>query len=380
MALGGEGTVRAHDGGPEPRRIGRGGRTRSKALVLLSAVGILTIPASAAAADGQFAGPVFGLGTDSGGDVVVADAGRGVARVDGSLIAGLPNVTDVTASDQGWLWAITGGGPAPGDQKLFKVFEDGTVTEFADLGAYETEHNPHPAVVDSNPFGVVDLGGGRAAVADAGGNTLLKVNRHGKVKLIAVLPDELVPTDNAKAIIEEIVGNLLGQEVSCEDGLPAEAPPDAREICALPAMIPAEAVATSVAIGPDGDFYVGELKGFPAPLGRSKVWRIDSGARNADCGMSPLCSVAYRGFTSVVDLAFGTDGTLYVAEMDEKSWLAVELLFFDDLPVELGLGTIDACDGTCVVELGGVPMLSAITVDGDGDLWHAELPGVVTSP
>jgi hypothetical protein len=368
----------AHEGGTARRGTGRGRRTRSTAFVFVMSFGILAIPATAAA-EGQFAGPVFGLGTDSEGNVVVADAGRGVASVDGSLIAELPGVTDVAGSDQGWLWAITGGGPAPTAQKLFKVFEDGTMAEFANLGAYEAEHNPHPAAVDSNPFGVVDLGGGGAVVADAGGNTLLKVTKHGKVKLIAVLPDESVPTENAKAIVEEVVGNLLGQEVSCEDGLPAEAPPEAHEICELPEMIPAEAVATSVAIGPDGDFYVGELKGFPAPLGESKVWRIASGARNVDCGSSPLCSVAYDGFTSIVGLAFDTDGTLYVAEMDEKSFLAVEL-FLEGLPVDLGLGTIDACDGSCAVELGGIPLLSAITVDGAGDLWHAELTGAVTSP
>lgn len=353
-------------------------RSGPPALVLTIALVMLAVPTTAAA-DEPFAGPLFGLGTDADGNVVVADAGRGVARADGTLIAELPGVTDVAASDQGWLWAITGLG-APNEQRLFKVSMDGTVTEFADLGAYEAKHNPHPAEVDSNPFSVIDVGGGEAAVADAGGNTLLKVNKHGKVKLVAVLPNELVPTDNAKAIIEEIVGNLLGHEVSCEEELPAEAPPEAHEICELPDMIPAEPVATSVAIGPDGDFYVGELKGFPAPLGRSRVWRISSNARNAHCGHSPLCSVAYDGFTSIVDLSFGTDGTLYVAEMDEKSWFVVELSLFAGLPVDLGLGTIDACDGACSVEVGGIPMLSAITVDGAGDLWHAELPGVLTSP
>lgn len=357
-------------------------RRRSGLLIGLLTVGMLAM-AAPAAGSGHFVGPLFGLGTDSAGGVVVADAGRGVARADGTLIAELPNVTDVTVSDQGWFWAITGIGFEPGgatDQRLFKVFEDGTVSEFANLGAYEAKHNPHPAEVDSNPFSVIDLGGGAAAVADAGGNTLLEVNKHGKVKLIAVLPDEAVSTANAKAIIEEIVGNLVGGEVSCDEGLPAEAPPEAHEICALPAMIPAEAVATSVAIGPDGAFYVGELKGFPAPVGESRVWRIASNARNADCGRSPLCSVVYDGFTSIVDLAFGADGTLYVAEMDEKSWFAVELALFEGLPVDLGLGTINACDADCTVEVGGIALLSAITVDGAGALWHAELPGEVTSP
>lgn len=345
------------------------------AVALLAMVGVMLIP-TAATADEPFAGPLFGLGTDGQGDVVVADAGRGVARADGTLIAELPNVSDVAGSDQGWLWAVTGGGPSEGDAKLYKVHADGSVTPFADLGAYEAKYNPHPAAIDSNPFSVVDLGEGEAVVADAAGNTLLKVTKQGKVKLIAVLPDELVPTNNAKAIVEEAVGNLVGEEVSC-DALPDGAPPEAAEVCDLPDMIPAEAVATSVAIGPDGDFYVGELKGFPAPLGESKVWRIRSNARNADCSRSPLCSVAYDGLTSILDLSFGEDGTLYVAEMDEKSWFAVELALFEGLPLELGLGTINACDDACAVAVPDIPLLSAITVDGGGGLWYSELFGPV---
>lgn len=354
---------------------GRGGRAALSLAV--AAIVVLLIP-GAAVADEPFVGPLFGLGTDGSGAVVVADAGRGVAAADGTLIAELPNVSDVAASDQGWLWAITGIGPEASDMMLYKVHADGSVVPFADLGAYEAKHNPHPAEVDSNPFSVIDLGGGAAAVADAGGNTLLEINKHGKVKLIAVLPDELVPTDNAKAIIEEIVGNFLGEEVTCDD-LPEEAPPDAHEVCALPAMIPAEPVATSVAIGPDGDFYVGELKGFPAPTGESKVWRIRSNARNADCSRSPLCSVAYDGFTSIVDLAFSPDGTLHVAEMDEKSWFVVELALFEGLPVDLGLGTINACNTVCQVEVANIELLSAITVDGNGDLWYAGLFGPVAA-
>jgi hypothetical protein len=345
------------------------GQRPRKLVALIATLAVMSIPAVAWAA---FSGaPLFGLGTDGDGNVVVADVGAGVLEADGDLIASLPGITDVAASDQGWLWAITG----LGDEKLYKVHGD-VVEEFADLGAFEAKHNPHPALIESNPFSVVDLGGGEAVVADAAGNTLLKVNKHGKVKLIAVLPNELVSTDNAKAIVEEIVGNLLGEPVTCDE-LPDEAPPEAHEICGLPPMIPAEPVATSVAIGPDGNFYVGELKGFPAPLGESKVWRIRWNARNADCSRSPLCSVVHDGFTSIVDLDFGGDGTLYVAEMSEKSWFAVELGVFEDLPVAPGDGTINACDGACAEHLTNVHLLSAITVDGDGDLWYASLFGPV---
>lgn len=148
----------------------------------------------------------------------------------------------------------------------------GNVTPFADPGTYEAKYKPHPTEVDSNPFSVVDLGGGEAVVADAGGNTLLKVDKHGKVKLIAVLPDQLVATDNLTALLEEALGVLV-PGVTCanvgeytdelEDALAAifvdvpmeEWPVQVEEFverCDLPPMIPAEAVATSVAIGPNG--------------------------------------------------------------------------------------------------------------------------------
>ena len=63
-------------------------------------------------------------------------------------------------------------------------------------------------------------------------------------------------------------------------------------------MIPVQPVATSVAIGPDGAYYVGELKGFPAPTGESRVWRIEPGSRNVRCGdkkeSARSCSTASR--------------------------------------------------------------------------------------
>lgn len=348
-------------------------RKSLKVMAVSAATCLLLAPA---VVNAEEFGPVLGLGTDSGGGVLVADAARGVARPDGTLVAELPNISDVAASDQGWWWATTGGGPELGDGMLYKVWPNGTVKPFASLVAYEVKKNPHPAEVDSNPFSVADLGGGAAVVADAGGNSLLSVNKHGKVKLIATFPDELVSTANAKSLVEEALSNLFETSVSC-DALPGEAPPEAVELCSLPPMIPAESVPTSVAIGSDGAFYVGELKGFPAPVDESRVWRIEKNARNARCGQSPLCSVAHDGFTAVVDLAFGSDGTLYVAELDEKSWFAFELAFFEGLPIEPGLGTINACSGGCVEAVPDVPFLTAITVDGAGTLWWGNFIGVV---
>ena len=90
-------------------------------------------------------------------------------------------------------------------------------------------------------------------------------------------------------------------------------------------MIPAQPVATSVAVGPDGAYYVGELKGFPAPTGSLGCGGSSPGARNVQCGESTKCTLVLDGFTSIIDLAFGPDGRLNVAQIDDASWLAMEI-------------------------------------------------------
>ena len=139
--------------------------------------------------------------------------------------------------------------------------------------------------------------------------------------------------------------------------------------------MPAQAVATSIAIGPDGAVYAGELKGFPAPAGESKIWRIEPGTMHARCGTEgeTRCSVVGDGFTSIIDLQFGPDGTLYVTELDEASWAAVEIL------QEPTGGTINACDWgsfpfACDEVAGGadlpfLPLPTATTIGNDGTLY-----------
>jgi hypothetical protein len=118
-------------------------------------------------------------------------------------------------------------------------------------------------------------------------------------------------------------------------------------------------------VGADGYYYVGELKGFPAPLGTSSVWRVSPDASGALCP-NPDCEQVLSGFTSIIDLAVGADGTLYVAELDEDGWAAVEIF-------QAGVGgTVNACDvgtGACVEVAGGIPILTAVTVGKDGGLW-----------
>ena len=287
--------------------------------------------------------PVFGLSTAPDGSYLVSDVGSGVFEIRkgaGSPVAQLPGATDVAAIGRGVMFAITSEGFG-GDGRLYRVSR-GSLREIADLHAFEAEENPDGGIIETNPFNVVVDNGGRAIIADAAGNSLLIANQQGHVDWIATVPDELVSTANAKAIF----------------GCPGSGAPQ----CGLPPMFPAQGVATSVAIGPDGAYYVGELKGFPAPTGESRVWKIRPGARHAHCGASPDCEIFADGFTSIIDLTIGPDGTLYVVEFDEASWLAAEL--------GQGIGgSVNACNtstGTCTEIATGLPLVTAAAVGKDG--------------
>lgn len=256
------------------------------------------------------------------------------------------------------MFAVTGGAPEPplDAAKLYRVSR-GTTRLVADLREFEATVNPDGSdIVDTNPYGVATLTGSRVLVADAGGNVLLTVNARGAVDWVALFPDELVSTENIKAL------------AGCPEPVPQLA-----FACGLPPMLPAEPVPTSIAIGPDGAWYVGELKGFPAPTGESRIWRIEPGALNADCATSSACSVVADGFTSIVDLDFGPDGTLYVTELDEASWASIEF------GVGSVGGTVNACSTStwsCSVVATGLPMAMSTTVGGDGVL-YALLLGLV---
>jgi hypothetical protein len=151
----------------------------------------------------------------------------------------------------------------------------GSVKLSADIGAFELSDNPDAGLPDSNPQSVLALPSTRI-VADAGGNALLRAGRKGTVSTLAVFPNRLVP-------------NPFGG-------------PD----------IPMQAVPTSVARGPDGALYVGQLTGFPFPVGGANVYRVRPGEPP---------EVFAGGFTNIIDLAFAPDGTLYVLEIAHSGLL-----------------------------------------------------------
>jgi hypothetical protein len=327
-----------------------------KRLVWLLPVSLLIGGAGArlAAEAYPFTGLVFGLDAAPDGSLLVSDTGAGVFQIRKgafSQVAQLPGTTDVAAHGTGDMFAVTSAGFG-GEGKLYRISR-GTTHVVADLLEFETLVNPHPDSVESNPFNIAVLNGGSLLVADAAANALLIVNNRGEVDWVATLPNQTVSSANAKLLF----------------GCPASGAPQ----CGLPDEMPAQAVATSVAVGPDGAYYVGELKGFPAPTGESRVWRIEPGTRHAVCGSNAACTVVADGFTSIIDLAFH-GSTLLVAELDEASWLALE--------TGQGTGgTLNACDAqswTCSPLASDVPALTAVAVDKKGNVsivTHGAEPG-----
>lgn len=168
--------------------------------------------------------------------------------------------------------------------KAFKTTLRGTRV-LGDLAAYERSANPDGQQIDSNAFGVVGKGAG-AVVADAGANDLVRIKGDGTVSTLAAFPPQLVPFP---------------------DGFPdPSAPPPGT-------LIPAESVPTSVAIGPDGAYYVGELTGFPFVAGSARVWRVVP-------GQAP--TVYASGFTNIIDIGFDARGRLVVLEIAKNGLLS----------------------------------------------------------
>ena len=157
--------------------------------------------------------------------------------------------------------------------------------------AHERENNPDNGTdpfsnepeLNSNPYSSVSLKGGGHVVADAAGNSLLKVSPDGNVKTRAVFPTR---------------------------------PVDDPEQYGLPPGFRYQSVPNAVTKGSDGSFYVGELTGFPFPVGEARVYRVKPG--------SDKPRVYVEGFTNIIDVAVGADGSLYVLELVKKGLLQAE--------------------------------------------------------
>lgn len=210
-----------------------------------------------------------------------------------------------------------------------------------DVAGYETENNPDAAALDANPYSMVLNEDGSALITDAGMNALLLLGEDGELSTLSVFPDE---TGTA---------------------------PDGSEI-------PMNAVPTGVAVAQDGSTLVGQLTGFPFPVGAADVFSV------ADGGGDP--AALYDGFTTIIDVQTAPDGSVYVLEMLQGGMLGIDPADPSTLDGRLtriapdGTRTVVASDGLTwptglAIDDRGVPYVAVYGVMGNmGQVWKITPP------
>ncbi|NGO14287.1 ScyD/ScyE family protein [Streptomyces sp. HC44] len=195
----------------------------------------------------------------------VVDGLPSAAGKDGGFATGLDGVSALNGSVWGVeTWAPPEAGVPKGKPwntlgKLLNIGH-GKARIAADVSAVEFKYNPHKANLESNPYAVLALPDGRKIVADAAGNDLVAVSPNGKARPFTVFPDH-----------------------------------DRNE-----------SVPTSLALGPDGKLYVGELNG-EAAKPTARVWRVDPRTGKI---------LGWKGgFGSINGIAVNGKGDLYVSEL-----------------------------------------------------------------
>jgi hypothetical protein len=264
-------------------------------------------------------------GTSASGPAAVA---IGNGRISVVVQSGEPAMLTALGDDAGLLG------------HLITIDSSGNITDVADLSAYEFANNPNGDDVNSDPYAVLDLGD-KWIVADAGANDLLQVTADGTITVLATFPQQMV-----------------------------DAPP----FLNMPpgSQMPSQSVPTSVVQGPDGAFYVGELTGFPFPVGGARIWRVVP-------GQAP--TVYASGFTNIDGLAFDANGNLLVLEIAKNSLNVAQTAPPGD-PAGAGALLRVLPDGTKVdVASLGLVMPGGVAVGPDGSIYITNfgvLPGAGT--
>lgn len=229
---------------------------------------------------------------------------RVIARVPGGFLA-----PAVAVANDNAVWILTVGAETPtrGQGTLFLKRPGHKKVAVRNIQRWAKNHRRgadpfdlEDSKRDSNPYGVAAMPDGSALVADAANNAVFRVTRAGRVQVVA---------------------RVMPRTVKMPDYGDPEMPPPGTPM-------PSEAVTTSVAVGRDGSVYIGELRGFPGNVGKSQVWRVRPGARNAVCNPTKpqrgACTRTADGLTSIVSLDTGRGGSLYVAELSKAGWFAAE--------------------------------------------------------
>ena len=292
-------------------------------------------------------GSITRIDLQPGTVVRVASGLPSLASEDGSFATGFH---DISFHGLGNGFMTTGFGGNPADRtalfgpagenfaRLARINASGNWKFLEDLGNYEAANNPAGDEVDTNPYGILSLAG-KQIVADAGANALNEVSANRSISTLAVFPNRLV-----------------------------DAPP----FLELPpgTQIPMDAVPTAVALGPDGDYFVGQLTGFPFPVGGANIYRVPAE------GGTP--EVFAEDLTAVIDVAFGPDGSLYVLELAKNGLLAafgdgdwtgaLIRIAPDGTRTEIAPGTLFAPGGVAVGPDGALYVTNNSIFSGSGEV------------
>ena len=189
----------------------------------------------------------------------------------------------------------------PDADNEYGVLEDGKC--FNRLSKYE-KYIGGPVrtngVVESNPYAVADEGYDSAVVADAAGNSIVRVV-DDKVSTVAVLPpiNQKFDKPTVRKLMRQVNRKL---EKADKDPIAR----DYFDVC-IGEKFASNPVPTDVEVGPDGYLYVSTLPGFPELPGYARVFKVHP--------YSGEYSTVARGLTGATDLAVADDGTIYVSEL-----------------------------------------------------------------
>ncbi|HEY2701135.1 MAG TPA: ScyD/ScyE family protein [Pseudonocardiaceae bacterium] len=216
----------------------------------------------------------------------------------------------------------------------------GPLTPVADIAAFHATHPQPPLALgglpgetlyDSDPHDMVAYQGG-FAVADAAANDVVLVRTSGQVSVLARIPTRL----------ETAPSGTLGP------GTPA-----------MP--VHAQAVPSSVAVGPDGALYVGLLRGVPSLPGTAEVDRIVPGK-----APEPVVT----GLTRVSDIAFDAKGRLDILESTTSGALLRATLngAQPTTATNLDVPGLNSPVGLAIAKSGTVYVTNDTTNPGNGEL------------
>ena len=130
-------------------------------------------------------------------------------------------------------------------------------------------------------------------------------------------------------------------------------------------MVPMQAVPTSVTRGRDEALYVGQLTGFPFPPGGASVFKVFPGG---------VPTVFADGFTNIIDVKFGRDGSLYVLQISANGLLSGNPLgklvrvATDGSRTEIAAGALIAPGGLALGADGSIYVSRFATLPGAGDV------------